>query len=87
MSGQQLEDHCVAFFIPFRCRWALRSRTELIKISSPNYKTTHLVPLQVTSLLKNEGVRWTEENQGTILIKLEGPREFSFLDSGSDCEQ
>lgn len=40
----------------------------------------------VTSLLKNEGIQWKEENQGMILIKLEGPREFSFLDSGSDSE-
>ncbi|KAL8129954.1 hypothetical protein V2J09_019109 [Rumex salicifolius] len=40
----------------------------------------------VISLMKNEGIQWREENQGMILIKLEGPREFSFLDSESDSD-
>ncbi|XP_056683651.1 SMR domain-containing protein At5g58720 isoform X2 [Spinacia oleracea] len=40
----------------------------------------------VVKLLKKEGIEWKEENQGTVLIRLDGPREFSFLDSGSDSE-
>ncbi|XP_021720676.1 SMR domain-containing protein At5g58720-like [Chenopodium quinoa] len=40
----------------------------------------------VVNLLKNEGIEWKEENQGTVLIRLDGPREFSFLDSGNDSE-
>ncbi|XP_021715529.1 SMR domain-containing protein At5g58720-like [Chenopodium quinoa] len=40
----------------------------------------------VVNLLKNEGIEWKEENHGTVLIRLDGPREFSFLDSGSDSE-
>ncbi|KMT05060.1 hypothetical protein BVRB_7g172170 [Beta vulgaris subsp. vulgaris] len=38
----------------------------------------------VVNLLKNEGIEWREENQGTVLIRLDEPKEFSFLDSGSD---
>ena len=33
-----------------------------------------------------ERVSWSEENQGTVLIRLDGPREFTFLDSESDSE-
>lgn len=40
----------------------------------------------VVNLLINEGINWKEENQGTLLIRLDGPREFSFLDSGSDSD-
>ncbi|XP_038876632.1 casein kinase 1-like [Benincasa hispida] len=40
----------------------------------------------VIKLLENEGVEWSEENRGTILIKLSGYREFNFLDSHSDTE-
>ncbi|TXG74392.1 hypothetical protein EZV62_002971 [Acer yangbiense] len=40
----------------------------------------------VVKILENEGLRWSEENRGTVLIKLEGYREFSFLDSDSDSE-
>lgn len=43
-----------------------------------------LTLIQVVNLLKNEGIEWREENQGTVLIRLDGPKEFSFLDSGSD---
>ncbi|GLT52029.1 hypothetical protein SLA2020_253920 [Shorea laevis] len=37
-------------------------------------------------LLKMEGIKWSEENRGTLLIKLDGHREFSFLDTESDGE-
>ncbi|XP_024026746.1 SMR domain-containing protein At5g58720 isoform X1 [Morus notabilis] len=40
----------------------------------------------VIRLLENEGIEWSEENRGTVLIKLHGQREFSFLDSMSDTE-
>ncbi|KAG6570655.1 SMR domain-containing protein, partial [Cucurbita argyrosperma subsp. sororia] len=40
----------------------------------------------VIKLLENEGIKWSEENRGTILIKLIGYREFNFLDSHSDTE-
>ncbi|KGN47082.1 SMR domain-containing protein At5g58720 isoform X1 [Cucumis sativus] len=40
----------------------------------------------VIKLLENEGIQWSEENRGTILIKLSGYREFNFLDSHSDTE-
>jgi hypothetical protein len=42
--------------------------------------------MQVTKLMQNEGIEWSEENQGTLLIKLNGYREFSFMDSDSDAE-
>ena len=45
------------------------------------------VKQSVTMLLEREGVRYCEENKGTLLIKLEGrSREFSFLDTESDSE-
>lgn len=37
-------------------------------------------------LLEKEGIQWREENRGTVLVKLDGYREFSFLDSDSDTE-
>ncbi|XP_016751752.1 SMR domain-containing protein At5g58720 isoform X3 [Gossypium hirsutum] len=40
----------------------------------------------VTKLLEKEGIQWREENRGTVLIKLGGYREFSFLESNSDTE-
>lgn len=40
----------------------------------------------VINLLENEGIEWSEENRGTVLVKLSGQREFSFLDSASDTE-
>ncbi|KAK4483086.1 hypothetical protein RD792_010263 [Penstemon davidsonii] len=40
----------------------------------------------VINLLKNEGIEWSEENRGTLLIRLNGQTDFSFLDSGSDSE-
>ncbi|KAH9609731.1 hypothetical protein KSS87_012721 [Heliosperma pusillum] len=45
-----------------------------------------VVKESVINLLEKEQIAWREENQGTVLIKLDGPREFSFLDSGSDSE-
>lgn len=42
---------------------------------------------QVVKLLEREGVRHSEENRGTLLIKVDGcSREFSFLDTESDSE-
>lgn len=40
----------------------------------------------VVDLLETENIEWKEENRGTLLIKLNGQREFNFLDSGSDSE-
>ncbi|CAK9314568.1 unnamed protein product [Citrullus colocynthis] len=40
----------------------------------------------VIKLLEDQGMEWSEENRGTILIKLSGYREFNFLDSHSDTE-
>lgn len=35
----------------------------------------------VISLLDRESIQWKEENRGAVVIRLDGPREFSFLDS------
>ncbi|XP_058787904.1 SMR domain-containing protein At5g58720 isoform X2 [Vicia villosa] len=40
----------------------------------------------VTKLLDKESIEWSEENRGTVLIKLNGWREFSFLDTDSDSD-
>lgn len=42
--------------------------------------------LQVINLLEKEGLQWRAENQGTLVIKLDGCTQFSFLDSDSDAE-
>lgn len=42
--------------------------------------------MQVIELVENEGLHWSEENRGTVLIKLDGFRELSFLDTDSDYE-
>lgn len=42
--------------------------------------------MQVIKLMQKEGVEYSEENQGTLLIELNGYREFSFMDSDSDTE-
>jgi len=44
------------------------------------------VKQSVSKLLQREGIEWSEENQGVLLIKLNGCREFSFLNSESDTE-
>ncbi|KAF5751377.1 hypothetical protein HS088_TW02G00390 [Tripterygium wilfordii] len=44
------------------------------------------VKQSVVKLLENEGMKWSEENQGTVLVTVGGYREFSFLDSESDSE-
>ncbi|KAF5470449.1 hypothetical protein F2P56_010963 [Juglans regia] len=44
------------------------------------------VKQSVIKLMQKEGIEWSEENQGTLLIKLGGSREFSFMDSESDTE-
>ncbi|KAI4306607.1 hypothetical protein L6164_029868 [Bauhinia variegata] len=38
----------------------------------------------VINLLEKEAIEWSEENRGTLLVKLNGYREFSFLDNDSD---
>ncbi|KAH0750681.1 hypothetical protein KY290_029913 [Solanum tuberosum] len=38
----------------------------------------------VVELLKKERIEWTEENRGTLLIKLNGRMNFSFLDTDDD---
>ncbi|XP_009374241.2 SMR domain-containing protein At5g58720 [Pyrus x bretschneideri] len=40
----------------------------------------------VIELVENEGIQWSEENRGAVLIKLGSHREFSFLDAESDPE-
>ncbi|KAI4305255.1 hypothetical protein L6164_028630 [Bauhinia variegata] len=40
----------------------------------------------VIKLLEKEAVEWSEENRGTVLIKLNGYREFSFLDKDNDSD-
>ncbi|GLT27276.1 hypothetical protein SLA2020_022860 [Shorea laevis] len=40
----------------------------------------------VIELLEVEGIEWSEENRGTLLIEFDGYREFSFLDTESDTE-
>jgi DNA-nicking Smr family endonuclease len=46
------------------------------------------VKQSVVKLLEREGVRYCEENRGTLLIKLDGgSREFSFLDTESDSDE
>lgn len=42
--------------------------------------------LQVVKLLEKEEIKWRLENQGTVLVKIDGYREFNFLDSESDEE-
>ncbi|KAG6681121.1 hypothetical protein I3843_13G064200 [Carya illinoinensis] len=44
------------------------------------------VKQSVITLMQKEGIKWSEENQGTLLIKLSGSREFTFMDSESDTE-
>ncbi|XP_068638503.1 SMR domain-containing protein At5g58720 [Aristolochia californica] len=38
----------------------------------------------VISLLEKEGIEWREENIGSLVIKLDGRTDFSFVDSDSD---
>ncbi|KAK7387232.1 hypothetical protein VNO78_27863 [Psophocarpus tetragonolobus] len=38
----------------------------------------------VVNLLDREAIEWGEENRGTVLIKLNGWREYSFLNTNSD---
>ncbi|KAF8402655.1 hypothetical protein HHK36_010744 [Tetracentron sinense] len=40
----------------------------------------------VISLLEKERIGWSEENQGTVVIRLDGQREFSFLESETDSD-
>ncbi|XP_010253890.1 PREDICTED: SMR domain-containing protein At5g58720 isoform X2 [Nelumbo nucifera] len=40
----------------------------------------------VISLLEKEGIGWSEENQGTVLIKIDGRKEFNFMESETDSE-
>ncbi|KAK7289811.1 hypothetical protein RIF29_03771 [Crotalaria pallida] len=40
----------------------------------------------VIKLLDKEAIEWCEENRGTVLIKVNGWREYSFLDSDSDSD-
>jgi len=42
--------------------------------------------IQVTNLLDKESIEWREENRGTVLIKLDGWREYNFLDADSDSD-
>eukprot|EP00268_Persea_americana_P069422 TRINITY_DN9861_c0_g1_i5.p1 TRINITY_DN9861_c0_g1~~TRINITY_DN9861_c0_g1_i5.p1 ORF type:complete len:508 (+),score=146.18 TRINITY_DN9861_c0_g1_i5:378-1901(+) len=40
----------------------------------------------VIGLVKKEGIEWSEKNRGAIVIRLDGRKEFSFLQSDSDSE-
>ncbi|XP_028784656.1 SMR domain-containing protein At5g58720 [Neltuma alba] len=40
----------------------------------------------VVKLLEKENIEWHEENRGTVIVKLSGSREFSFLDSDTDSD-
>ncbi|XP_050230518.1 SMR domain-containing protein At5g58720 [Mercurialis annua] len=40
----------------------------------------------IIGLLEKEGIRWTKENPGALLIKIDGSKEYSFLDSDSDTD-
>ncbi|XP_059660864.1 SMR domain-containing protein At5g58720 [Cornus florida] len=40
----------------------------------------------VINLVQKEGIECNEENKGTLLIRLDGQREFSFLETESDSE-
>ncbi|XVF05333.1 hypothetical protein REPUB_Repub05bG0163200 [Reevesia pubescens] len=40
----------------------------------------------VIKLLEKEGIQWHEENRGTVVVKLDGYKEFNFLDFDSDTE-
>lgn len=40
----------------------------------------------VANLLQKEGIQWSEENRGTLLIRLDGQTEFGFVDTDSDTE-
>ncbi|XP_075515616.1 SMR domain-containing protein At5g58720 [Primulina tabacum] len=42
------------------------------------------VKSSVVNLLKKEGIEWSEVNQGMLLVRLDGQRDFGFLDSDSD---
>lgn len=42
--------------------------------------------IQVINLLEREGIKWSEENIGTLLITLDQQTEFTFLDSDSEGE-
>ncbi|KAE8687221.1 hypothetical protein F3Y22_tig00111022pilonHSYRG00285 [Hibiscus syriacus] len=44
------------------------------------------VKQSIIKLLEKEDIQWREENRGTLLVKLDGYREFSFLDASSDTE-
>ncbi|KAM7256144.1 hypothetical protein ACFE04_011885 [Oxalis oulophora] len=46
-----------------------------------------VVKQSVVKLLEKEGLKWSEENKGTVLIEMNGCRELSFLDSESDIEE
>ncbi|XP_077221905.1 smr (Small MutS Related) domain-containing protein isoform X2 [Tasmannia lanceolata] len=40
----------------------------------------------VISLMEKEGIEWTEGNRGTVVIRFNGQKKFSFLNSDSDSE-
>ncbi|KAK9124495.1 hypothetical protein Sjap_014097 [Stephania japonica] len=42
------------------------------------------VKQSVIALLKKECIEWTEENLGSVLIKIDGRRNFSFMDTDQD---
>lgn len=42
--------------------------------------------LQVIGLAKKEGIEWSEENAGTVILRLDGARKYSFAEGDSDSE-
>ncbi|EXC01435.1 hypothetical protein L484_022006 [Morus notabilis] len=61
-------------------------QTKLARVADERASKDIFKARLVIRLLENEGIEWSEENRGTVLIKLHGQREFSFLDSMSDTE-
>ncbi|CAK9157140.1 unnamed protein product [Ilex paraguariensis] len=55
------------------------------KMKQSSHKV-RVICMQVVTLLEKERIEWSEENRGTLFIRLDGQREFSFLDSESDSE-
>lgn len=40
----------------------------------------------VINVIEREGIEWSEENRGSVLIRLDGQREFAFLESENDSD-
>lgn len=43
--------------------------------------------LQVISLAGREGIEWCEENSGTILLRLDGMKEYNFVEDDKESDE